>query len=71
MPKKGIAPLVLGLRTCGEQKGACHHVPVALLLPRLTPMFLVQFPASLGFNLLFIVLLDLDLGAPGSGRRLT
>ena len=42
-----------------------------LLPPRPTAMFLVQVPASLGFNLLFIVLLDLDLGAPGSGRRLT
>ena len=31
-------------------------------------MFLVQFPASLGFSLLFIVLLDLDLGALGLGE---
>lgn len=40
--------------------------PRLLLLPsRLTPVFLVQSPASLGFNLLFVVFLDLDLGAPG------
>lgn len=51
---------------CGEQRGACSLCPRLLLLPsRLTPVFLVQSPAPLGFNLLFIVLLDLDLGAPG------
>lgn len=45
-------------------------VPKLLVLPsRLTPMFLVQFPVLLGFSLLFMVILDLDLGAPGHWGR--
>lgn len=45
-------------------------VPKLLVLPsRLTPMFLVQFPVPLGFSLLFMVILDLDLGAPGHWGR--
>ena len=45
-------------------------VPKLLVLPsRLTPMFLVQFPVPLDFNLFFMVILDLDLGAPGPWGR--
>lgn len=37
----------------------------------MTAMFLVQSPVSLGFKFLFRVFLDLDLGAPEHGEKVS
>lgn len=75
MSRKSIKTPTPSLRdknTVGSPQEHAFFCPKLLVLfPRVTPMFLVQSNALLGFNFLFRVSLDLDLGVSGHWEKVS